>query len=84
MGIPHCCMERERDRERERERERERNCHKTLGVHDMGGIRMTDCYETFIPPQPASSAASTATAAAAVATDFLTATGFRFRPPTPL
>ena len=45
---------------------------------------MTDCYETFIPPQPASSAASTATAAAAVATDFLTATGFRFRPPTPL
>ena len=55
----------------------------------MGGIRMTDCYETFIPllrpvrPAAASTAtmATTATAAAEAATDFLTATGFRSRPP---
>ena len=62
----------------------ERNCHKTLGGHDMGGIRMTDCYETFIPPQPTRprpSTAATTTATATAATDFLTATGFRFRPP---
>ena len=48
---------------------------------------MTDCYETFIPPlRPARpAAASTATMATATAaeaaTDFLTATGFRSRPP---
>ena len=50
---------------------------------------MTDCYETFIPllrparPAAASTAtmATTATAAAEAATDFLTATGFRSRPP---
>ena len=47
----------------------ERNCHKILGGHDMGGIRMTDCYETFIPLlRPARLAAATmATATAAEA-----------------
>ena len=66
----------------------ERNCHKILGGHDMGGIRMTDCYETFIPllrPARLAAAPSTATMATATAaeaaTDFLTATGFRSRPP---
>ena len=67
----------------------ERNCHKILGGHDMGGIRMTDCYETFIPllrPARLAAAPSTATMATtataeAAATDFLTATGFRSRQP---
>ena len=40
---------------------------------------MTDCHETFIPPlQPATIHRIPSTTA--TATDFLTATGFRFRP----